>query len=98
MLHPVIECFDDLMPEVVAAWIGGNHSRTLFIREVVIVAARHIHSGSSLHQGDHRMHMFRDAWGRVEGDCQPNCLDISFGDPMTSQKIARGVRAVHLEA
>src|SRR5262245_11483069 len=98
MLQPFIECFDDLMREVAATWIGGNHSLTLFIREVIIVAARHIHSGSSLHQGDLRMHMFRDAWGRVEGDGKPDFLDVSFRHPMASKKIACGVRAVHLEA
>src|SRR5262245_33214559 len=98
MLQPLIECFEDLMREVMATWIGGNHSLTLFIGELVIVAARHIHSGPSLHQGDLRAHMFWDAWGRVEGDGKPDFLDISFGHPMTSKKIARGVRAVHLEA
>src|SRR5262245_56788971 len=98
MLQPLTECFDDLMREVAATWIGDNHGLTLFIRELVIVATRHIHSGSSLHQGDLRAHMFWDAWCRVEGDGKPNFLDISFGHPMTSKKIARGVRAVHLRS
>ena len=29
---------------------------------------------------------------------EPNVLDVPFGHPMASEKIARGVRAVHLEA
>src|SRR5262245_66247044 len=94
MLQPFIECFDDLMREVAATWIGGNHSLTLFIRELVIVAARHIHSGSSLHQGDLRAHMFRDAWGRVEGDGKPNFLDLCLGHPRTSNILAHGDRVV----
>src|SRR3546814_19611747 len=44
MLHPLIERLDDLMPEVVATWIGGNHRLALFIRKVVIAAAHYIHS------------------------------------------------------
>ena len=44
------------------------------------------------------MHVFRNAWGRVKSDGGPNVLDISLRDAVASQKVARGIGTIYLEA
>src|SRR5712671_4876388 len=95
--HPIVEGLDDLLLEVARARVSVNHGPALVVRELVIGDAHYVHLDTGRNKGDDRMHVRRDAGGRMQRNGGPHRGDIALGDAMPSEAVTRCVSAVHLE-
>src|SRR5258708_40045030 len=98
MLDPIVEGLDDVLLEMRRAGIGRDHGLALRIREFLVGDTEHVHLDASGDEGDDRVHVHGDTRRRVQRDRGPDELYVALRDFAGLQEVARGVRAVDLEA
>jgi hypothetical protein len=95
--HPIVEGLDDLLLEAARTRMSVDDGPALLVRELVIGDAHYVHLDAGRNKGDDRMHVRRDAGGRVQRNGGPHRGDIALGDAMASEEVTRCIGAVHLE-
>jgi hypothetical protein len=68
------------------------------VRKLVKADAQHVHLDARGEKGDNRVHVHRNARRRVQCDRGPDKIYVVLRDFMGLQEVARGIRAVDLEA
>ena len=68
------------------------------VRELLVGDTEHVHLDASGDEGDDRVHMHGDTRRRVQCDRGPDEIYVALRDVVGFQEVARGVRAVDLEA
>jgi hypothetical protein len=64
--HPIVEGLDDLLLEAARTRVSVDDGPALLVRELVIGDAHYVHLDAGRNKGDDRMHVRRDAGGRVQ--------------------------------
>src|SRR5580704_4411472 len=94
----VVEGLDNVFLETAAARMRLHHRLPLCVAEFRVGDAQHVHLYARRHQRDHRMHVLWNARRGMQRNRGPHRVDILLRYPVAAQEVARGVRAVHLEA
>src|SRR3569833_490603 len=93
----LIECSDDVLLEVQAAWIRLDHGLTGRFQEFVAPDSQHIHLDAGRDQCNNWMHELRDTWSGVQCYCCPDVINILLRYTMLRQKLSRLIRTIYFK-
>src|ERR1700712_2382577 len=88
---------DDAVLEVLLTRMRSHDLNPLFVAEVVVSHAEHVHLDPGGHERDDRLQMFRHARRGMQRNRQPHLFDVVVVHAVLRHEIARGIGAIHFE-
>ena len=98
MLEAIVKSLQKVFCELRRMGISCFHFSPLSLGKRVITKADEIHHQAFGGKGCYRVQVRRNARRRMQGDREPDLLDIGFRNAVAAQEVACGVCTVDLEA